>query len=93
MDKIFNFFAQWDKDKLLHVLVTLLVAFVAACITKPFASDPFVIVAVTWFAGFIAGLYKEIRDDVDGTGSDSADWMADVIGTALATVFVLILVV
>lgn len=93
MEKILNFFTQFDKDKLLHVLLTYGIALLAACIAKPFTSNPFSIVAAAWFAGFAAGLAKEIYDESKKTGSDSADWLADIIGTAVATIEVLILVI
>jgi hypothetical protein len=38
---------------------------------------------MAWFAGFFAGVGKEVYDDWKSDCSDSADWAADVLGTFL----------
>lgn len=92
MRSIFDWFTRWDKDKVLHFVLSFLVAVLAGCVCKLCGGDRFGILAASWFFGFLAGVGKEIWDDWKYDGSDSADWAADIVGTALGSLVVFILV-
>ena len=91
MKRIIDWITQWDKDKVLHFTLSLVISLVAACITRLAGGERFTVMAVAWFAGFAAGVLKEIADDWRSDGSDSADWAADVLGTTLAIIITYIL--
>ena len=93
MKKLMNWIAGWgEKDKWIHATICLLVALTTAVITKHYTTDKYMITCFAWFAGFVAGVAKEIYDDLKSNGSDSADWAADVIGDTVATIYVFLLV-
>jgi VanZ family protein len=92
MKRIIDWLTHWDKDKVLHFALCLIIALVAAVIVKICGGDAFKVLAGGWFAGFIAGIVKEIYDEVKYKGSDSADWAADIIGTTVGTLMAFILV-
>ena len=92
MKKILDWLVSWGKDKVLHFVLSFVIAIIGACICKVFGGDKFGVLAVAWFSGFFAGLGKEIYDDCKYNGSDSADWAADIAGTTLGTFVSFILV-
>ena len=93
MKKIIDFFAQWGKDKILHFALCLVISIVAACIVKACGGDKYAILAGGWFAGFFAGVVKELYDEWKYKGADENDWAADVLGTTLGTILAFLLVV
>ena len=92
MKKIIDFFTQWGKDKVLHFVLSLVISIVAACIVKLCGGDKWAITAGAWFAGFFAGVGKELYDEWKYKGADEADWAADIIGTTLGTLISFLLV-
>ena len=92
MKKILDWLVSWHKDKVLHFVLSFIIAIMCACICKVCGGDKFSVLAVAWFAGFFAGIGKEIYDDVKYNGSDSADWAADIAGTTLGMLVSFLLV-
>ena len=92
MKKIWNWITSLGKDKVLHFAISLVISLVAATIFKVCGADKWTIVAVAWFAGFFAGVAKELYDEWKYKGADEADWTADVIGTTLGTILALLFV-
>ena len=87
---IFDWLTHWEKDKILHFMCTLLVSLIAACVAKIMGKDGLTAFGVAWFAGFFAGLAKELYDEFYN-GSDEKDWAADACGLIVGCVIVLIL--
>jgi VanZ family protein len=92
MKKIFVYFSQWGKDKILHFALSLIISIVAAFIRKACGGDKFMVLAVAWLAGFAAGIGKELYDEWKYKGADEKDWAADVLGTTLGTILSFLLV-
>lgn len=93
IQKILNFFTKWDKDKVLHFALSLIISMVAALIAKLFVSDWETIVFSAWFSGFIAGIGKELYDEYKYKGADVKDWAADLVGTTVGTILVTLFVI
>lgn len=93
MKKIFDWFFKWDKDKILHVLLSLVISMAAAVVAKWLGCDKFDILWVAWSVGFLSGFAKEVYDEKFSDGSDSGDWCADLIGTTIGTITAFVLVV
>jgi VanZ family protein len=83
MEKLFSWLTHWGSDKLLHFCFCFIIAVIAACICKLSGGSKYSVLAMAWFAGFFAGVGKEVYDDWKSDCSDSADWAADVLGTFL----------
>ena len=92
MRKIINFIMSIPADKWAHFALCLVIALVTAVIVKLCGGDAASVLAFAWGAGFLAGLAKEIYDEIKSKSSDSYDWLADVIGTTLGTLVAYILV-
>lgn len=91
MKKIFDYIAQCGKDKVLHFTISLLISITAACMIKVCGGDKYAVLAGAWFAGFAAGIGKEIYDEWKYKGADEKDWAADVLGTTLGTVISIVI--
>lgn len=92
MEKIINFIMSIPADKWAHFALCLVIALVTAVIVKLCGGDAASVLAFAWGAGFLAGLAKEIYDEIKSKSSDSYDWLADVIGTTLGTLVAYLLV-
>ena len=92
MRKIINFIMSIPADKWAHFALCLVIALVTAVIVKLCGGDAASVLAFAWGAGFLAGLAKEIYDEIKSKSSDSYDWLADVIGTTLGTLVAYLLV-
>lgn len=92
MRKIINFIMSIPADKWAHFALSLVIALVTAVIVKVCGGDAASVLAFAWGAGFLAGLAKEIYDEIKSKSSDSYDWLADVIGTTLGTLAAYLLV-
>ena len=93
MKRIWNWLISWDKDKVLHFALSMIIAMLSALVFKLFGADKATIVAVAWFAGFFAGVVKEIYDEIKYKGADEKDWAADALGTTLGTLLVLLFII
>ena len=91
--KIIAWLSHWDKDKVLHFSLCLVTALLAGCVTKMIGAENTGVIASAWFAGFLVGVAKEVWDEIDMEGSDEKDWAADITGTTLGTLIVVILIV
>lgn len=94
MKKILDWFARLEKDKILHDDLVLTVSLLAACLCKLFFTTEWQIVTTcAFFAGFIAGVAKEIYDEWKYKGADERDWAADICGLMRGTIFSLLLTI
>lgn len=94
MKRILDWFAELEKDKILHDDMVLTVSLFAACVCKLFFTTEWQIVtACAFFAGFIAGVAKEIYDEWKYKGADERDWAADICGLVRGTIFSLLLTI
>lgn len=94
MKKILDWFAELEKDKILHDDMVLTVSLLAACVCRLLVSKEwYKITACAFFAGFIAGVAKEIYDEWKYKGADERDWKADVCGLVRGTLFSLLLTI
>lgn len=93
IDKIIAWLIHWDKDKVLHFSLCLIISIIAACIVKICKGDTWSIIAAAFFAGFVMGIGKEIYDEWKYGDSDSSDWAADAIGTVIGTILTAILII
>lgn len=92
MKKVIEWLSHWDKDKILHDDLVLTISLLAACVCKLFYTTEWqVVTACAFFAGFIAGVAKEIYDEWKYKGADERDWAADLIGTTVGTLIAFIL--
>ena len=91
MKRIIDWLMHWSKDKILHFMCTLLTAMIAGCVAKICGGDKWSIIAAAWFASFIAGMGKEICDELRNGGSDEKDWAADVCGMLTGCLLLIIL--
>ena len=94
MKKVIEWLSHWDKDKILHDDLVLTISLLAACVCKLLVSKEwYKITACAFFAGFIAGVAKEVYDEWKYKGADEKDWAADIIGLVRGTLFALILTI
>ena len=94
MSRIIEWLSHWDKDKILHDDLVLTISVLAACVCKLFYTTEWqVVTASTFFAGFIAGVAKEIYDEWKYKGADERDWAADICGLFRGTIFSLLLTI
>jgi len=91
MKKIIEWLTHWPNDKVLHFTLCLFVALGASVAAKVCGCEKFEVMAAGWFAGFFAGIGKEIYDEAKYGGADESDWAADLLGTTLGCVIALIL--
>lgn len=92
VDKILNWLSHWEKDKVLHFSISLIVALLTAVFVKYLGGEPTTVLCTCWFVGFAAGLGKEIYDDLRHDGADPADWASDLVGTTLGMILAYLLV-
>jgi len=94
MSKILDWFAGLGKDKILHDDMTCTISLLAACLCRLFIGKEWeTITACAFFAGFIAGVAKEIYDEWKYKGADERDWAADICGLVRGTIFSLLLTI
>ena len=94
MSRIIEWLSRWDKDKILHDDMVLTVSLLAACVCRLLVSKEwYKITACAFFAGFIAGVAKEIYDEWKYKGADERDWAADICGLVRGTIFSLLLTI
>ena len=94
MSRIIEWLSHWDKDKILHDDLVFTISLLAACVCKLFFTTEWqVVTASAFFAGFIAGVAKEIYDEWKYKGADERDWKADVCGLVRGTLFSLLLTI
>ena len=70
-----------EKDKQMHIYVTLFIAFLATLIAFKLALEPQYVYG--FVAGMIAGIGKEIRDYLSYGLFDKRDILADAIGSSI----------
>lgn len=92
MKKILQFFASLGKDKVLHFMLSMIVALLVTILLKWVQNDDILAVCGGWGVAFFVGLGKEIYDESEGGESDSADWLADMIGATVGTLIAAALV-
>lgn len=85
MKELFNKIVNVAKDKLLHIGMCMIIALLVTVFMKFVTLDKVLMFSVGWASAFLAGIGKEIYDEVKYGGADSADWLADVIGATLGT--------
>lgn len=93
IEKIIQWLSHWDADKVMHFALSFFISMLAACITKICGGDTWSTMAAAWFAGFFAGVFKELYDEYRHGDADEKDWAADIVGTTLGTIVALILVI
>ena len=94
MKRILDWFAGLGKDKILHDDLVFTISLLAACVCKLFITTEWqVVTACAFFAGFIAGVVKEIYDEWKYKGADERDWAADICGLVRGTIFSLLLTI
>jgi len=94
MKRILDWFAELEKDKVLHDDMVLTISLLAACVCRLLVSKEwYKITACAFFAGFIAGVAKEIYDEWKYKGADERDWAADICGLVRGTIFSLLLTI
>ena len=88
MKKILDWLTHWDKDKILHDDLVFTISLLAACVCRLFITTEWqVVTACAFFAGFFAGVAKEIYDEWKYKGADERDWAADICGLVRGTIF------
>ena len=94
MKMVLDWFAGLGKDKVLHDDLVFTISLLAACVCKLFfATEWQIVTACAFFAGFIAGVVKEIYDEWKYKGADERDWKADICGLVRGTIFSLLLTI
>ena len=94
MKRILDWFAGLEKDKILHDDMVFTISLFAACVCRLLVSKEwYKITACAFFAGFIAGVAKEIYDEWKYKGADERDWAADICGLVRGTIFSLLLTI
>ena len=94
MKKIIEWLTGIGKDKWIHFTVCLIITLLAGVITNWLCPDlsKAGVMSAAWTVGFVAGLTKEIYDEIKSGSSDPYDWAADFIGSTLGAIIVLLLV-
>lgn len=91
--KILNWASHWEKDKILHFLISMIVALFTAVLVRLLGGDAYDVIWYAWIVGFIAGMGKELYDKWSYDGADDKDWGADVLGTTVGMLFAYLLTV
>ena len=94
MKRILDWFTELEKDKILHDDMVFTISLLAACVCRLLVSKEWCkITSCAFFAGFIAGVGKEIYDEWKYKGADERDWAADICGLVRGTIFSLLLTI
>ena len=95
MKKIIEWITSIGNDKWIHFTICLIVSLLAGIVTKHLCLNltAIEIVCVSWVVGYMVGFGKELYDEIKTKSSEAYDWAADVIGTTLGTILVLLLIV
>lgn len=94
MSRIIEWLSRWDKDKILHDDIVFTISLLAACVCRLVVGRQWDrITACAFFAGFVAGVGKEVYDEWKNKDADEKDWAADIIGLVRGTLFSLILTI
>lgn len=89
-----GWFSNIGEDKVLHDDMCCTISLLAACVCRLFITTEWqVVTACAFFAGFFAGVAKEIYDEWKYKGADERDWAADICGLVRGTIFSLLLTI
>lgn len=91
MRKIIDFFGKIPFGKVLHFTVVLNLFFISVCLLHAAAFDKVAVICTSAVICFCVSIFKEVWDDINGNGSESGDWAADVVGMVVGVVYSLIL--
>ena len=93
IEAIIQWLAHWDKDKLLHVMIVMIVALTTASILHVAGFVTWIIIVGSLLAAAIAAIGKEIYDEYkDGDWFDTKDLIADGVGLVLAELYIITLI-
>lgn len=93
IEAIIQWLAHWDKDKLLHVMIVMIVALTTASILHIAGFATWIVIVGSLLAAAIAAIGKEIYDEYkDGDWFDTKDLIADGVGLALAELYIITLI-
>lgn len=87
MEKIFIWLASFEKDKVLHFALSVVIGLFVACVAKLAGGSVCNVALATFLIGMFVGVAKEIRDDV----FDWYDLLADFIGVLVSTLAAVVL--
>ena len=89
IEAIIQWLAHWDKDKLLHVMIIMIVALTTASILHVAGFATWIVIV----GSLIAAIGKEIYDEhQDGDWFDTKDLIADGVGLVLAELYIITLI-
>ena len=85
MKQIIAFFKQTDKQ--LHMMACFIASCVMTSIFLAFDNPVGDAVGLGWMCAFGIAAIKEIYDEITYKGGDVLDWIADIIGFCVGTLF------
>lgn len=93
IEAIIQWLAHWDKDKLLHVMIVMIVALTTASILHVAGFATWIVIVGSLVSAAIAAIGKEIYDEhQDGDWFDVKDLIADGVGLVLAELYIITLI-
>lgn len=92
MKKLIKLLTSIAYDKWLHGTLAMHIFLVFVCLLHFVGYEKTGTICCSAVVAFSVSIFKEIWDDVEGGGSDSADFAADMIGLAIGIVYAIILI-
>jgi VanZ family protein len=92
LTKIYNWIINIPKDKVMHFTLSFLISLVCCSIATKYTNNIWYGIGFSWIVTFIIGMGKEICDELRYHGSEAYDWLADVIGFLVATIYSIIFI-
>lgn len=92
MKKLYNWFINLPKDKLLHIVAISIVTMLSISLFK-LAGCELLSVAYGWAVAFAVGIGKEIYDEVKKKSSESSDWLADIVTATVVSLYSLVVMI
>ena len=92
MKKLYNWFINLPKDKLLHIVAISIVTMLSISLFK-LAGCGLLSVAYGWAVAFVVGMGKEIYDEVKKKQSESSDWATDLISSIVVSLYSLVVMI
>lgn len=90
MKKIYNWFINLAKDKLLHIQLEEIITAVATIVFLILGCNK-ESCAYGWGVGVLFGIGKELFDEKKKGTSEAADWAADLVGATVVSLYSLII--
>lgn len=92
MKRIYDWFVNLAKDKLLHIILIAAITAVAIMVFKLYGCGRNSC-AYGWAVGAVCGIVKEIIDELKKKNSEASDWAADLVSASVVSLYSLVVMI